>query len=84
MLADPVVHEAGRLPGGFASLAYLRLHGSPGMYYSAYDRAVLDTLAARQRHAATLGAGVWCIFDNTAEGAAVETALYTVHGLARR
>jgi uncharacterized protein YecE (DUF72 family) len=84
VLADPVVHEAGRQPGGFAGLVYVRLHGSPRMYYSAYDLAVLDALAARLRLAATLDAGVWCIFDNTAEGAAVENALYTVQRLARR
>ena len=84
VLADPVVHEAGRLPGGFSGLVYARLHGSPRMYYSAYDRAVLDALIARLRLAATPDTAVWCIFDNTAEGAAIEDALYTVQGLARR
>jgi len=84
VLADPVVHEAGRLPDGFAGLVYVRLHGAPHMYYSAYDRAVLDALVARLQLAATPDAAVWCIFDNTAEGAAVENALYTVQGLARR
>lgn len=84
VLADPVVHEAGRVPGGFSGLVYVRLHGSPRMYYSAYDCAVLDALIARLKLAATPGADVWCIFDNTAEGAAVENALYTLQGLARR
>ncbi|MDB5778090.1 MAG: hypothetical protein JWP77_1277 [Polaromonas sp.] len=84
VLADPVVHEAGRLPGGFAGLVYVRLHGSPRMYYSAYDPAVLDALVARLQLAATPDADVWCIFDNTAEGAAIEDALYTLHGLAVR
>lgn len=84
VLADPVVHEAGRLPGGFAGLVYVRLHGSPRMYCSAYDRAVLDALSARLQLAATPGADVWCVFDNTAEGAAIEDALYTVQGLDRR
>lgn len=84
VLANPAVHEAGRLTGGFAGLVYARLHGSPRMYYSAYDPAVLDALVARLRLAATPNAAVWCIFDNTAEGAAVENALYTVQGLARR
>ncbi|CDS52512.1 Protein of unknown function DUF72 [Polaromonas sp. CG9_12] len=84
VLADPVVHEAGRLPGGFAGLVYVRLHGSPRMYYSAYDRAVLDALVARLQLAATPGAAVWCIFDNTAEGAAIQDALCTVQGLTGR
>lgn len=81
VLADPVVHEAGRRPGGHAGLLYVRLHGSPKMYYSAYDRAALDALKARLARAAAAQASVWCIFDNTAEGAAVENALYTLQGL---
>ena len=84
VLADPVVHDAGRRPGGFAGLVYVRLHGSPRMYYSAYDRAVLDALVARLQLAAAPGADVWCVFDNTAEGAAVEDALYTAQRLDRR
>ncbi|CAN5148718.1 DUF72 domain-containing protein [soil metagenome] len=84
VLADPVVHETGRLPGGFAGLVYIRLHGSPRMYYSAYGRTTLDALKARLELAARLEADTWCIFDNTAEGAAVADALYTAQGLAVR
>lgn len=83
VLADPVVHAAGCLPGGFEGLVYVRLHGSPRMYYSAYPPAVLDTLIARLRLAAASAADVWCLFDNTAEGAAVTDALYTRQGLAQ-
>ena len=36
VLADPVRHDPGRWPGGFDRLVYLRLHGSPRVYYSAY------------------------------------------------
>lgn len=81
VLADPVVHEAGHLPGGFAGLVYVRLHGSPRMYYSAYDRARLDALVARLQQAAAPGVSVWCVFDNTAEGAAIENALYAAQRL---
>ncbi|MDB5743079.1 MAG: hypothetical protein JWR68_1394 [Polaromonas sp.] len=84
VLADPVVDEAGRIPGGFADLLYVRLHGSPHMYYSAYPHPVLDALKGRLALASRSGANVWCIFDNTAEGAAVEDALYTTRGLALR
>ncbi|MDB5932235.1 MAG: hypothetical protein JWR60_3942 [Polaromonas sp.] len=84
VLADPVVHEAGRLPGGFKGLMYVRLHGSPLMYYSAYQPAVLDALVGQLRLEAQAGSDVWCIFDNTAEGAAVSDALYTCQGLAQR
>lgn len=85
VLADPVVHEAGRNPGGFAGLVYVRLHGSPRMYYSAYTPAVLNALIVRLQLAAASDADVWCLFDNTAEGAAVGDALRTTQSmLARR
>jgi len=54
---------------------YLRLHGSPRMYYSAYPAPVLAALATRMREAAAQGSEVWCIFDNTAAGAAAGDAL---------
>ena len=82
VLADPQVAAAARDPGGFAGLVYARLHGSPRMYYSAYTPAVLDALIVRLGAAARSGASVWCIFDNTAEGAAVTDALYTAQKLA--
>ena len=75
VLADPVRHAAGRFPGGFAGRVYLRLHGSPRVYYSAYEAALLRQLAARMRQAHDEGAEVWCIFDNTASGAAAGNAL---------
>lgn len=75
VLADPVRHAAGRMPGGWDGLVYLRLHGSPRMYYSAYAPALLRALAARMQAARDAGAQVWCIFDNTATGAATDNAL---------
>ena len=75
VLADPVRHEGGRWPGGWDRLVYLRLHGSPRMYYSPYPPALLRRLAARMDLAARDGAEVWCIFDNTASGAATADAL---------
>lgn len=83
VLADPVLFDAGRWPGGDPATVYLRLHGSPRRYYSAYERPLLDTLAARLRLAASASRHVWCIFDNTASGAAAADALYTAHALAR-
>jgi len=75
VLADPVRHDPGRWPGGWPRLAYLRLHGSPRMYYSAYEAPVLRALAARLRQADADGVECWCIFDNTASGAAAADAL---------
>ena len=75
VLADPVRHDAGRFPGGWPGLVYLRLHGAPRVYYSAYETPVLQALAERLRLAQEQGAQCWCIFDNTASGAAAGNAL---------
>ncbi len=81
VLADPVRHAAGARPGGWPELVYLRLHGSPRMYYSAYDVALIAALAKRIAVALREGADVWCIFDNTAAGAATDNALDLREGL---
>jgi uncharacterized protein YecE (DUF72 family) len=71
--ADPAcVPEAGE-PAGWAGLTYYRLHGSPRTYWSAYDAVALDRLASLLRGR---NGEVWCVFDNTAGGAAFENAWY--------
>ena len=75
VLADPVRHAAGAAPGGWPGRIYLRLHGSPRMYYSSYEPALLQALADRLRAADAAGTETWCIFDNTASGAAAGDAL---------
>ncbi len=72
--ADPAPLPAAALPGGWPGLAYYRLHGTPRMYYSAYSDAYLDMLAQTLIEQAGV-APVWCIFDNTAAGAAAVNAL---------
>jgi uncharacterized protein YecE (DUF72 family) len=72
--ADPGCVPASIRPGGLASLAYFRLHGSPRRYFSAYSDDFLSALAA-QFASLVAGARVWCIFDNTASGSAVQNAL---------
>ncbi len=62
-------------PGGWDGLAYFRLHGSPRVYYSAYDAAHLAALAHKVTEAQISAHSVWCIFDNTAEGASLQNAL---------
>lgn len=76
VLAEPILFEAGAWPGGWPGTVYLRLHGSPRIYFSSYDNALLDRLAARLVLEAAAADTVWCIFDNTASGAATENALY--------
>ena len=70
--ADPAVVPAAALPGGWRGFSYWRLHGSPRMYFSAYDAARLDCyaglIAAEARDA-------WCMLDNTAASAATGDAL---------
>jgi uncharacterized protein YecE (DUF72 family) len=74
--ADPPCVPAAGQPGGWTGLAYYRLHGSPRVYWSAYSHQVLDRLATLLRGQA---GEVWCIFDNTAAGAALENAWYVQH-----
>ena len=72
--ADPAPVPAAAEPGGWMEPVYLRLHGSPRMYYSPYDEHYLDALAIRLLQFAR-SATVWCMFDNTALGAATPDAL---------
>jgi len=74
--ADPAVVVAATTPGGAFRTCYFRWRGSPVIYYSSYDDDAL------QRLASTIGAyesrtnAVWCIFDNTAENAALSNAFH--------
>lgn len=75
--ADPARVPAAAEPGGWPGLVYLRLHGSPRMYASAYDAAFLERTAERIRvaRAARTTSELWCVFDNTAAGQALPNAL---------
>ncbi len=73
--ADPARVPQAATPGGWTGLVYYRWHGSPRMYYSAYDDAQLDALAKNVRTYSLVDAQEWCIFDNTALGAATRDAL---------
>jgi len=67
-------------PRGWGGVGYFRLHGSPEMYRSAYSREFLAGLATRLRSVPP-GWTVWCIFDNTARGAAIPNALTLLESL---
>jgi uncharacterized protein YecE (DUF72 family) len=67
--ADPAIVPRAAEPGGWEGLRYFRLHGSPVTYRSPYAPAFLDAVAAQLRP------GDWCVFDNTASGAALPNAL---------
>ena len=70
--AHPVLHGIGE-PGGWDGLQYYRLHGAPRTYYSDYDQTALQRIADRLGGKPTVSK--WCIFDNTAAGAALGNAL---------
>ena len=72
--ADPAPVPEAAVPGGWPRMAYFRLHGSPRKYWSPYDDNAIAALASALRRAAAAAAEVWCVFDNTASGAAVENA----------
>lgn len=70
--ADPPAGQPGpHVPT--TAVAYFRLHGSPKIYYSDYPADYLAALAAELHTPAQ--AHSWCIFDNTAAGAALFNAL---------
>jgi uncharacterized protein YecE (DUF72 family) len=71
--ADPPCAEDGDDPAASPRIVYYRLHGSPVMYHSRYDVAYLERLAAHMR--SIKRTPVWCIFDNTARGAATLNAI---------
>ncbi|SFU92784.1 DUF72 domain-containing protein [Pseudoduganella namucuonensis] len=71
VIADPAKGQPGEhvptTPG-----AYVRLHGSPRVYYSSYEDEALDRYAALLARA---DGESWCVFDNTASGASVPNAV---------
>lgn len=78
---DPSRIPAAHRPGGWLATAdgetaiiYYRLHGSPRKYWSRYSRERIERWASElsQFDGTT---DVWCIFDNTASGAALANAL---------
>ncbi|HUQ10233.1 MAG TPA: DUF72 domain-containing protein [Steroidobacteraceae bacterium] len=73
--ADPPRAEGDGEPGGWAGLAYYRLHGSPRIYYSSYEEDFLDSLAVKLRELRRRRIPTWCIFDNTTLGAGTGNAL---------
>jgi uncharacterized protein YecE (DUF72 family) len=73
--ADPARVPAAADPGGYDRVVYIRLHGSPRIYYSAYPAKTLEQTARTIEETSARGISTWCIFDNTALGAATADAL---------
>lgn len=62
---------------------YVRLHGSPRMYYSSYSDDYLAQMAQAMRDHTAAGQEAWCVFDNTAGQAAVSNGLTLLRYLGR-
>jgi len=73
--ADPARVPRAAAPAGDRKIEYLRLHGSPRMYYDTYSDETLMRLARRLTRPGKQSRERWCIFDNTAEGHAIGDAL---------
>lgn len=73
--ADPARVPRAAEPGGYGRIVYVRLHGSPRIYYSAYPMEFLARVSQTIEEKTAQGICTWCIFDNTALGAATSDAL---------
>ena len=71
--ADPPRVPEAAVPGGWPGVTYFRLHRSPRTYWSRYDATYIASRAAVLRGQPHAGE-VWCVFDNTASGGAIENA----------
>lgn len=71
--AEPKCAEDADVPAASTRVVYFRLHGSPVMYHSSYDEAFLERLS--RQLPASKRTPAWCIFDNTARGAATLNAI---------
>lgn len=82
---DPTRIDVARQPGGWIrsqsgnpdAIAYYRLHGSPRKYWSRYELHRIQKWANEISNRPP-GSRVWCIFDNTASGAALANALQMI------
>jgi uncharacterized protein YecE (DUF72 family) len=80
--ADPARLPRAAVPAGDPAMQYLRLHGSPRIYYDSYPGATLRRISLKLRRPASQTVQRWCIFDNTALGHATSNALDMVDYLA--
>jgi uncharacterized protein YecE (DUF72 family) len=80
--ADPPPVPSAYDPGAWPGIAYFRLHGSPRKYWSPYSEEFLAALTASIGQVRSADE-VWCVFDNTASGAAAANALELSERLGR-
>ncbi len=84
VIADPAAGQPGPHVPTSSNAVYVRLHGSPRIYYSRYTPEYVESVRRALAQRAAAGSTCWCIFDNTASGEATANALELLHGLAGR
>lgn len=73
VIADPAPLPPREVPD--TDITYLRLHGSPEMYKSSYSHDTLQEIKKQLANRACTTTNLWCVFDNTMDGAAIQNAL---------
>ena len=84
VVADPAAGQPGPHVPTSSDAIYVRLHGTPRIYYSRYTPEYVESVRRLLAREAAAGKTCWCIFDNTASGEATANALELLHGLAGR
>lgn len=80
VIADPAAGQPGPHVPTSSDTLYVRLHGTPRIYYSRYMPEYVESVRRELAHQTALGKTCWCIFDNTAAFEAVPNALELMHG----
>ena len=81
--ADPARHPRAAIPAGDPHLQYLRLHGSPRIYYDSYSESTLHRIEYWLCRPSSQCLQRWCIFDNTALGHAAANGLALIEYIHR-
>jgi uncharacterized protein YecE (DUF72 family) len=80
VIADPAAGQPGPHVPTSSDTLYVRLHGTPRIYYSRYTPEYVESVRRELARQTALGKTCWCIFDNTAAFEAVPNALELMHG----
>ena len=80
VIADPAAGQPGPHVPTSSETVYVRLHGTPRIYYSRYAPQYVESVRRELLRQTAAGRNCWCIFDNTAAGEAVPNALELLHG----
>jgi uncharacterized protein YecE (DUF72 family) len=80
VIADPAAGQPGPHVPTSDDTVYVRLHGTPRIYYSRYAPEYIEAVRRTLAEQAEAGRTCWCIFDNTAGFEAVPNALELMTG----